>query len=309
MPNPAALRDADLYPPRPGPWGRPVLLAVLVHGALVGALTWGVGWQHESEPVVLEAELWSRTVQAAAPRAASPAPTPAPPPEPTPAPPPPPPPPPPAPAPAPRPAPAPPPPPPGPTQAEIALQNEREQARRAEQARKAEEARKAEQARREAQERQRAEAARKAEAERKAAAAAAAEKREAERRQAELEAARQRNLERMMSQAATTGSGSPQSTGTAAQSSGPSPTYAGRVVSRIRPNIVYPDVIAGNPRAEVEVRAAPDGAIVGRRLTQSSGNPSWDEAVLRAIDRTARLPIDENGRVPSTLILGFRPQD
>jgi len=53
----------------------------------------------------------------------------------------------------------------------------------------------------------------------------------------------------------------------------------------------------------------PDGTIVGRRLVKSSGNPAWDDAVLKAIDRTATLPRDTDGRVPASLIIGLRPQD
>jgi len=60
-------------------------------------------------------------------------------------------------------------------------------------------------------------------------------------------------------------------------------------------------------RAVVEVRAAPDGTIVGRRLVKSSGNKDWDEAVLRAIDRTDMLPRDTDGRVPSPIEIGFTP--
>ena len=51
------------------------------------------------------------------------------------------------------------------------------------------------------------------------------------------------------------------------------------------------------------------GSIVGKKLVKSSGNPAWDEAVLRAIDRTNSLPRDENGKVPPTLLLEFRPQN
>jgi colicin import membrane protein len=57
------------------------------------------------------------------------------------------------------------------------------------------------------------------------------------------------------------------------------------------------------------VKVAPDGTITGRRLTKSSGNPAWDEAVLRAIDRTGTLPRDIDGRVPPSMLLGLRPED
>ena len=67
--------------------------------------------------------------------------------------------------------------------------------------------------------------------------------------------------------------------------------------------------MAGNPSALVEVRCAPDGRIISRKLLESSGLPAWDEAVLRAVDRTEVLPLDENGRVPSPLQIEFRPKD
>ena len=59
--------------------------------------------------------------------------------------------------------------------------------------------------------------------------------------------------------------------------------------------------------ASVELRVAPDGTITARRLVKSSGNAVWDEAVLRAIDRTETLPKDENGRVQSPMIIDFKP--
>jgi colicin import membrane protein len=59
----------------------------------------------------------------------------------------------------------------------------------------------------------------------------------------------------------------------------------------------------------VEVRSQPDGTISSRRLVKSSGNAAWDEAVLRAIDRTGSLPRDTDGRVPSPMIVVLRPQD
>ena len=127
------------------------------------------------------------------------------------------------------------------------------------------------------------------------------------RREAQLAADRQKNLERMMGQAGATGG--PQSTGTAAQSSGPTPGYGAKVAARIKPNVVFTDVAPGNPRAEVEVRTSPDGTITSRKLIKSSGNAAWDEAVLRAIDRTNSLPKDTDGRVPSSLVIGLRPLD
>ena len=291
----------DLAPPRNGRWLGPMGLALVAHGLLVIALTLGVQWENDGEPVTVEAELWSRTPQQAAPRAVEPPP---PPPAPTPAP---------APAPTPKPAPAPTPapPPPGPTQAEIATAQakkkaEAEKKEREEEAKKVAAAKAAEKAAAEKKA-----AADKAAAEKERQQKLAAEKREQERKEAaeekRLAQIREDQIKRMMGQAGA--SGGPQSTGTAQQSSGPTPGYAGRVAARIKPNVVFTDVAPGNPRAEVEVRTSPDGSIVSRRLVKSSGNPDWDEAVLRAIDRTASLPKDTNGTVPSPLVIGLRPLD
>ena len=81
------------------------------------------------------------------------------------------------------------------------------------------------------------------------------------------------------------------------------------MAAKVKPNIVYPDMVNGNPRAEVRVRAAPDGTITGVQLVQSSGNKAWDDAVVRALHKTDTLPRDTNGKVPSELLIGFRPQD
>ncbi|MEB0114772.1 protein TolA, partial [Variovorax sp. RTB1] len=95
----AADRPEFAPPPQRGT-PRAVILALIAHALLIAALTWGVHWKREAEDDAVEAELWSSTVQQAAPRLSAPPtpvtpPTPTPPP--TPAPPPPPPPPPPAP--------------------------------------------------------------------------------------------------------------------------------------------------------------------------------------------------------------------
>ena len=105
-------------------------------------------------------------------------------------------------------------------------------------------------------------------------------------------------------------SGSENATGTAMKSSGPSDSYGGRIRARVKPNITFdPSSVSGNPAAEVEVRCAPDGTIVSKKLTKSSGNAAWDNAVLKAIDKTEILPRDTDGRVHSPLLLVFKPND
>ena len=321
-----ATNDRDQFaPPRPPGRMRAIALAVLAHAALIGALTWGVNWKSSSDQPAVEAELWSAVPQQAAPRAVEPPPPPAP-----------------APTPAPEPAPAPPPPPPPPRpeqadtrEADIALQQQkkrleeekkkreqqlepekRERERKEEERRERLEQEKKERllaqqkAEREKAEREKAEKEKAAKAEQDKQKKLAEDKRrkaEEAREAKEAEARRQENLRRMQGLAGATGGET--ATGTAQRSSGPSGSYGGKVAAKVRPNIVYPDTISGNPRAEVEVRAAPDGTIVGARITQSSGNKAWDDAVIRALHRTETLPRDVDGRVPSSLVIGFRPRD
>ncbi len=122
---------------------------------------------------------------------------------------------------------------------------------------------------------------------------------EAEAEAKQMEEIRQLNLKRIAGMAGGSGT----------KSSGPSAEYAGRIRARIKPNITYTDTISGNPTAEVEVRTSSDGTIISRKITKSSGVKSWDEAVLGAIDKTEVLPRDVDGKVPSSLVISFRPRD
>jgi colicin import membrane protein len=125
--------------------------------------------------------------------------------------------------------------------------------------------------------------------------------------QARIEKQREENLRRMTAQAGGPSSDTPDS-GSAAKSAGPSADYAGRVRARVLPNITYTEPITGSKVAEVEVRVAPDGRILSRRLVKPSGVPDWDEAVLRAIDKTEQFPRDRDGTVPSSMIIKFDSQ-
>ncbi|MFT3816973.1 MAG: cell envelope integrity protein TolA [Rubrivivax sp.] len=285
----AAVRANELLPQPPGGLLPAAGLALLAHVALLLALTLAVQWR-ASAPEAVTAELWS-----AVPQVAAPAPPPSPPPAPTP-----------------KVEPAPPPPPrkveaeaPQPDP-QIAIAKARAEREKAEQA----------QRERAEKERQRKEREAEAEAERKAKAKAEAARREQlQREQQEKEKAeearlaeqRKKNLERLMGQAGAGSTGTPGAT--AAQSAGPSASYTGKLIAAIKPNIVFTDTISGNPAAEVEVRAGPGGSILSRRLLRSSGNKDWDEAVLRAIDRTGNLPRDTDGRVPPVILMAFRPQE
>ena len=302
------MQAADaLRPQPPGGMGRGALLALAVHGLLVVALAVGVNWRSQT-PQTFSAELWAATPQVAAPRAVE-APT-APPPPPPPAPP----------APPPRVAtPAPPP----AVDAQIAIEKARQEKEKAERQRaerdKAEREKQAkaekDKAERDKAERER-QAAAKVKTEAQAEAKAKREQQEQRERQAKDQAkdqaeeqrlAKQRedNLKRMLGQAGATGA--PGSAGTALKDAAPSASYAGKLIARIKPNIVFTETLSGNPTADVEVRASPTGSILSRRLVKPSGNKDWDDAVLRAIDRTGELPRDTDGRVPPLLVITFTP--
>jgi colicin import membrane protein len=121
------------------------------------------------------------------------------------------------------------------------------------------------------------------------------------------QALREENMKRMQGMAG--GTGAPTSTGTAQRSAGPSANWAGKVQAKVRPNIVFSDNVSGNPQAVVEVRLGPGGMILGKpRLVRSSGHPAWDEAVIRALERTESLPADSDGHYPSPVEISFKPK-
>ena len=313
----------EFAPPAQPGQQRAWLIAGLAHLVLFLALGLATAWKTQPQTVQAEAELWSATPQATAPKLQEP--PPAPPPEPEPLP-------------QPKSKPAPPPAPtPDPEierrDAQIALEKKKqlekkkevEKAEKLKAELKRKELEKQEKEAKEKMAKEKAAKEKKAQEElerdkkkvaEKAKAEAELKKRKQEQAQKEAkekaddaraEAMRQENLQRMQGMAGA--SGGANATGSALKSSGPSASYGGRLVGRIKPNITYPGEAMGNPRAEVEVKVNADGTILSRRIVQSSGNKAWDDAVLRAIDKTEVLPKDTDGRVPPLIVLGFRPLD
>ena len=291
------LAHNEFAPPPVGGFGRSLSFALFMHFLLLAALTWGVQWKTEPNNLSASAELWSAMPVEAAPAANEPEPSPPEPvkkaepqiePKPT---------------------------PPAPSKvsaaaereaADIALKKEKEKEKKLQEKKEAEleKKKKLEKEKREKEKLEKEKEKEKAkEIEKKkkedAKKAVAEEKRN--------DALRNENLKRMQGMAGA--SGDENARGNALKASGPSPSYAGRIRARIRPNITFTEDVAGNPKAEVEVRTSPDGTIISRKLLSSSGNKAWDEAVLKAIDKTATLPRDEDGRVPPVLEISFRPKD
>ena len=142
-----------------------------------------------------------------------------------------------------------------------------------------------------------------AEKQKQAAAAASAAKQKQAAAAAASEKQHQEAVKRIMGMA---GGGSSGETGSA-KASGPSAGYAGKVRAKVLPNVVFNDEISGNPVAEVTVATTADGTIMSQRLTKPSGNKAWDDAVIKAIVRTGSLPRDVDGRIPTPMIIEFRP--
>jgi len=295
----------ELAPPPAQGLGRSLSLALVVHLLLLIALTWGIQWQNMDNTPAVEAELWSALPKAAAPPPPPPAP------EPTPEPPPPPP--------APKVKPTPPPP---SRDADIAIAKqkkaEQEQKLVQEQIKLKKQIEQKEQALEQQRQREKEKLAQVQRDKKELALKEQKDRKDKERKEQEakraaqderkLQAMRDENLRRMAGMAGATGS--PNATGDALRASGPSPSYGGRIIARVKPNIVFnPDDVSGNPVAEVEVRTAPDGKIMSRKLIKSSGNKAWDEAVIKALDKTDTLPRDTDGTIPTMMVLGFKPRD
>ena len=282
-----APRD-PFMPHAPRGMGRGLMLAIAAHALLVIALSFSVSW-HTQTPEGVEAELWAAVPQIAAPRAVEVAPPPVATPAPAPAP-----------APAPKPVPrveAPAPPTPRPD-AQIATERaEKKEAKRLAQAQALDAAEKASEKQKNLKAKQLKAAQDKAQQQKETAAEAS-----------QLAAQREANLKRILGQAGATGA--PTATGNAAQQAGPSADYLGRIKARIKPNVSFPDTVAGNPAVEIEVRLTAEGRIIQpSRVVKSSGTPEWDEAVLRAIAKTEVLPRDESGKVPPVMTIVYRPRD
>ena len=302
----------EFAPPPPPGTGRSLGLALLVHLLLMVALTAGIQWNQDNS-LSVEAELWAAVPMAVAPKLVEAEPPPPPPPPP----------------PAPKEMVKPPPEPTSNVDADIALAKRKKQL---EEDKKKQETLEAERLKKEIlkkeEEKKQKEIKDKALKEKEL---KEKEKKEKERKEKELkdketkklqeqkeakpspadtkklEAMRQENMKRIAGMAGATGDEN--ATGTAQRSAGPSDSYSGRIRGRIKPNITFTEDIASNAPAEVEVRCAPDGTIVGKKLIKSSGNAAWDNAVLKAIDKTEILPRDIDGRIPSPLVISFRPKD
>ena len=94
----------------------------------------------------------------------------------------------------------------------------------------------------------------------------------------------------------------------AAQNQRAQADWADRVKARVRSKIPQSiaNAVTGNPEVVFEVSLLPGLEVGSVRLTKSSGNPAYDEAVERAIKAASPLPAPTSGGVAALRALTLR---
>ncbi len=300
-------------PSEPGRW-RAIILALVMHLILLLVLWFSVSWQNQ-KPVAVEAEIWSPQSTVAAPPPPPPVALPEPAPEPVKAP-----------EPIKKAEPV------KPVKTEptdstkknvdIALEKEKKRKEQLELKEKAEAAKKEKLAKEkekketdklaELLQKKQAEEAKKLEdAERKKQAEEEKRKLAEEQRQKQEElvavqrakARHEEDMKRLASEASGTGNAEKASSGK------PDAAYAKMIGALIRSNTMGSFEVNGNPSVEFQVSLLPDGSVREVQLIKKSGVDAFDQAVRRGIEKT-RFPADRStGKVPSDIVISYRPKD
>jgi colicin import membrane protein len=88
--------------------------------------------------------------------------------------------------------------------------------------------------------------------------------------------------------------------------------YKAKIQAKIQRNVVMPPDVENNARAEFLVTLLPGGAVLKAELTKSSGIAAYDNAVERAILKSAPLPLPPDTKLFSAfreLDLTFKPTE
>jgi colicin import membrane protein len=89
--------------------------------------------------------------------------------------------------------------------------------------------------------------------------------------------------------------------------------YRDMIGAKVRGNTRLPEDLKGNPQVRCVVKLLPTGEVQDVRVVQSSGDKAYDEAVLRAIEKSSPLPLpsDRDARAEFLPELSFlhRPKD
>ncbi|PQV52383.1 cell envelope integrity protein TolA [Paraburkholderia sp. BL21I4N1] len=95
-------------------------------------------------------------------------------------------------------------------------------------------------------------------------------------------------------------------TGTGSGGTATSPGYSDKVRRAVRPHISWGGETAGLETV-VSVRCSPTGTLLDATIQRSSGNSAWDDAALRAVQRTDPMPQDINGKTPTSFLITLKP--
>lgn len=89
--------------------------------------------------------------------------------------------------------------------------------------------------------------------------------------------------------------------------------YRDQISAKVRGNTRLPDNLKGNPEVRCLVKLLPTGEVLSVRVTKSSGDPAYDDAVVRAIEKSSPLPLpsDRDARAAFVPELSFvhRPKE
>jgi colicin import membrane protein len=89
--------------------------------------------------------------------------------------------------------------------------------------------------------------------------------------------------------------------------------YRDLISAKVRGNTRVPDNLKGNPEVRCMVKLLPTGEVKSVQVTKSSGNFAYDEAVVRAIEKSSPLPLpaDRDARAAFVPELSFvhRPKE
>jgi colicin import membrane protein len=88
------------------------------------------------------------------------------------------------------------------------------------------------------------------------------------------------------------------------------PSYRDRVVKVLTPLINWSGDQSKAIKVSIKLSLAPDGTIISKEIAKSSGDVTWDKAVMSALDILGKMPKDESGKIPDRYInLNYTPQD
>ncbi|ASL43456.1 Chromosome partition protein Smc [Burkholderia sp. AD24] len=85
-----------------------------------------------------------------------------------------------------------------------------------------------------------------------------------------------------------------------------SPGYVDKVRRAVLHNISWGGATEGL-ETMIAVRCSPTGTVLSATVARSSGNQAWDDAALRAVQRTDPMPQDIDGKTPPSMSIRVRP--